>query len=262
MHGAWRGRAAAAALVLVVGGVLVGCNPPPGQATVTLTGDVEAEDPEGAVTCRRPGDGGETTVPSWDWTGTIDGEAASFGFSSQSGPVPDISVLRVGSRTWAHFTGTAGTVVTERVDRDGTLHVSATLPRVGGTGVVEITAALRCPGWGYSTMTGVVAGSLDGTTSCQVPSGSDAYSYFEIRSSNLTGQLRGDLSFAGLAGPTVDAAQLRHAGVIWGAANQPGQPPQIETAVYDEGVLTASATLHRLDGQPGTVEVDAVIRCA
>jgi hypothetical protein len=54
---------------------------------------------------------------------------------------------------------------------------------------------------------------------------------------------------------------LQHAGVTWGATNQTGQPPQIETSVDDEGVLTAGATLRRLDGQPGTVEVDAVIRC-
>jgi hypothetical protein len=46
-----------------------------------------------------------------------------------------------------------------------------------------------------------------------------------------------------------------------GAANQAGQPPQIDAEIDDDGVLHASATLRRLDGQPGAVEVDAVIRC-
>jgi hypothetical protein len=49
--------------------------------------------------------------------------------------------------------------------------------------------------------------------------------------------------------------------VTWGATNQAGQPPQIDAEVDDQGVLHASATLRRLDGQPGTVEVDAVVRC-
>lgn len=247
---------------MTVCGLLVGCNPPPGQATLAVTGAVAVDDPPGAVTCQPPGDGGETTIPSWEWTGTIDGQAASLGISSQTGPTPDIAVFRVGARTWVHFSpGQGGGVGFERVDSDGTLHVTATLPPATGTGDVQITAALRCPGWGHGTLTGAVSGTLDGVADCDVPSGSDAYSSYAVPSSNLAGQLRGTLGFAGLAGPTVDTALLQHAGVTWGATNQPGQPPQIETSVDGEGVLTAGATFRRLDGQPGTVEVDAVIRC-
>ena len=262
MHGAWRGRAAAAALVLAVGGLLVGCNPAPGQARLTVEGAVEADEPPGTVVCRTPGDGGETTIPSWEWNGTIDGQPAFLGISSQSGPTPDLSVFRVGGRTWVHYSpDDEGGIVTNRIDSDGTLHATATLPPATGVGDVEITAALRCPGWGHSTLTGALTGNLDGVADCDVPSGSDAYSSYSVPSSNLAGQVRGTLGFAGLSGPTVDTALLQNAGVYWGATNQAGQPPQIETSVDGEGVLTASATLRRLDGQPGTVEVDAVIRC-
>jgi hypothetical protein len=262
MHRAWRGRAAAAALTASACGLLVGCNPPPGQAALTLTGAVEADDPAGAVTCRPPGDGGETTIPSWEWNGTIDGEATLFAVSSQSGPTPDMSVLHVGTRYWTHFPGGAGNVVLDRVDHDGTLHATATLRPLTGTGDVEVTASLRCPGWGHSTLAGAVAGTLDGVPACDVPSGSDAYATYAVPSANLPGQLQAStLSFAGLAGPSVDTALLRHAGVTWGATNQPGQPPQIESSIDGEGVLSATASLRRLDGRPGTVDVDAVIRC-
>jgi hypothetical protein len=260
MHRAWRGRAAGAALAMTVCGLLVGCNPTPGQATLTVTGAVEVEDPPGAVTCQKPGDGGETYVPTWEWRGTIDGEAASFLVSSQTAYLPNEGALTVGTL----LPGSPGEIVTERVDDDGTLHVRAHLepwPAQGGD-AVDIVAKVRCPGWGHSTMTGSVTGALGGTTGCTVPSGSDAYSYAEIRASNLDGQLRGGtLSFAGLSGPAIDTALLSHARVTWGATNQPGQPPEIETSIDGEGVLTAGATFRRLDGQPGTVEVDAVIRC-
>jgi hypothetical protein len=229
---------------------------------MTMTGAVEAENPPGAVTCLKPGDGGETYVPTWEWNGTIDGEAASFVVSSQSSYLPDQGGLTVGTRRWLHLLpGSPGEIVTERVDKDGTLHVRAHFESSSGADAVDVVAALRCPGWGYSTATGAVAGVLAGTTSCAVPSRSDAYSSYEIRSSNLEGQLRaGTLSFAGLASPGVDTALLSHAGVGWGASNQPGQPPQSETSVNETGLL-ASATFQRLDGQPGAVEVDAVIRC-
>ena len=127
---------------------------------------------------------------------------------------------------------------------------------------MEVTAALRCPGWGHTTVTGAVAGTLDGVSACDATSASDAYSAYTVTSSNLAGQLQGTLTFAGLDGPAVDTAVLQHGGVAWGATNQPGQPPSIEASVDDEGVLTASASFQRLDGGPGAVEVDAVIRCA
>ena len=262
MHRAWRRPVAAAATAVSACALLVGCNPPPGQADLTVTGAVEVEDPPGAVTCRPPGDGGETTIPSWDWAGTIDGEPASLGISSLGGPTPDTGVFRVGTRAWAHFPGDAGEIVFDRVDADGTLHATATLPGWNGLADVEVTAALRCPGWGHTTVTGAVAGTLGGVSDCDPPDGSDAFSAYTVTSSNLAGQLQGTLTFAGLDGPAVDTAVLQHGGVAWGATNQPGQPPSIEASVDDEGVLTASASFQRLDGGPGTVEVDAVIRCA
>jgi len=265
MHRAWRGRAADAALFVSVTGLLVACNPHPGEGQVTVTGAVEADDVAGTVTCQKPGDGGETYIPTWEWEGTIDGEAASLGVSSQTTFTPTEGAFRVGSRTWYHFLpGAPGEIVAERIDSDGTLHLTATLPPMSGTGDVEITATLRCPGWGHSVLTGAVAGTLDGVSRCPAPGqgGSDAYVAFIVPSSNLGGQIASsELSFAGLAGPAIDTAVLRHAGVTWGAASQAGQPPQIDAEVDDQGVLHASATLSRLDGQPGTVEVDAVVRC-
>lgn len=264
MHRAWRGRAAAAALTVSVAGLLVGCNPPPGEGTLTVTGAVEAEDPPGAVTCRQPGDGGETYIPSWEWNGTIDGEPASLVVSSQTTYTPTEGAFRVGSRTWYHFLpGAPGEIVAERIDPDGTLHMTATLPQMSGGTEVHITASLRCPGWGHAELTGAVSGPLGGVSSCPAPGqGSDAYVTYSVRSSNLAGQITGsELTFAGLAGPTVDTAVLRTGGVTWGAANQAGQPPEIAAAVDAGGVLRAGATMHRLDGQPGTVEVAAAIRC-
>lgn len=254
-----------AALLVSVTGLLVACNPHPGEGRVTVAGAVEAEGVAGTVTCRKPGDGGETYIPSWEWEGTIDGEAASLGVSSQTTYTPTEGAFRVGSRTWYHFLpGAPGEIVAERIDPDGTLHMTASLPPLSATGDVEITATLRCPGWGHSVLSGAVAGTLDGVSRCPAPGegGSDAYVSFIVPSSNLAGQIAwSELSFAGLAGPAIDTAVLSNAGVTWGAANQAGQPPQIDAEIDDDGVLHASATLRRLDGQPGAVEVDAVIRC-
>jgi hypothetical protein len=265
MRRAWRGRTAGAALIVSVTGVLVACSPPPGEGQVTVTGALDAEDVAGTVTCRPPLDGGETYIPTWEWRGTIDGEAASLGVSSQTTYTPSEGVFRVGSRAWYHFLpGAPGEIVAERIDPDGTLHMTATLPPLSGAGDVEITATLRCPGWGHSVLTGAVAGTLDGVSRCPAPGegGSDAYVSFIVPSSNLAGQIAwSELSFAGLTGPAIDTAVLRNAGVTWGATNQAGQPPQIDDEIDDEGVLHASATLRRLDGQPGAVDVDAVIRC-
>lgn len=265
MRRAWRRPTAGAALIMSLAGVLVACNPRPGQGQVTVTGAVEAEGVVGTVTCQKPGDGGETYIPTWEWEGTIDGEAASLGVSSQTTYMPTEGAFRVGSRAWYHFLpGAPGEIVAERIDPDGTLHMTASLPPLSGTGDVEITATLRCPGWGHSVLTGAVAGTLDGVSRCPAPGegGSDAYVSFIVPSSNLAGQIaQSELSFAGPAGPAIDTAVLRNGGVTWGAANQPGQPPQIEAEVDGEGVLHASATLRRLDGQPGTVAVDAVVRC-
>ena len=265
MHRAWRGRAAGAALFLSVTGLLVACNPPPGEGQLTVTGAVEAEDVAGTVTCHKPGDGGETYIPTWEWHGTIDGEDASLAVSSQTSYTPGEGVFRLGTRTWYHFLpGEPGEIVAERIDPDGTLHMTATLPPMSGTGDVEITATLRCPGWGHSVLTGAVAGTLDGVSRCPAPAegGSDAYVTFTVSSSNLEGQIASsELSFAGLSGPAIDTAVLSNAGVTWGAVNQAGQPPQIDAEIHDQGVLHASATLRRLDGEPGTVEVDAVVGC-
>jgi hypothetical protein len=265
MHRAWRGRVAAAALGASLVGLLVACNPAPGAGQVTVTGAVEAEDVTGTVTCQKPGDGGETYIPSWEWAGTIDGQPASLVVSSQTAYEPSEGAFRVGSSTWYHFLpGAPGDITAERIDSDGTLHMTAALPRHGGGDPVEIAATLRCPGWGHSVVTGDVAGTLDGVSSCPAPGegGSDAYVTYRVHSSNLSGQIAfSELSFAGLAGPEIDTAVLRHYGVIWGAANQAGQPDQIEATVDDAGVLTATATFRRLDGQPGTVDVDAVVRC-
>ncbi len=265
MHRAWRGRVAGAALCVSLVGLLVACNPAPGKGQVTVTGAVEAEDVAGTVTCQKPGDGGETYIPTWEWAGTIDGQAASLAVSSQTTYEPSEGVFRVGSSTWYHFLpGAPGEITAERIDTDGTLHMTASLPRLGGGDPVELTATLRCPGWGHSVLTGAVAGTLDGVSWCPAPGegGSDAYVTYTVYSSNLSGQIASsELSFAGLAGPEIDTAVLRNGGVMWGAANQAGQPDQIEATVDDAGVLTASATFRRLDGQPGTVEVDATVRC-
>ena len=243
MHGAWRGRATAAALVVSVAAGLVACHPGPGGATLTVTGAVEADDPEGSVTCRPPGDGGETYIPTWEWNGTIDGEAASLMVSSQSAHVPNQGVLTVGTRSWVHLYGTTGEVVTERIDDDGTLHVTATLTEFPGTSEVEITAALRCPSWGHATLTGTLAGTIDGLADCDVPSGSDAYSTYEIASGNLEGRLNRSITFGGLSGPAVDTAVLLDGGVAWGAFNRPGEPPQVRVEEQADGVLIAGATL-------------------
>ena len=264
MHRAWRGRAAAAALCASLVGLLVACNPSPGEGRVAVTGAVEA-DVAGTVTCQEPGDGGETYIPSWEWNGTIDGEAAFFAVSSQSQYVPTDGALRVGTRAWYHLLpGSPGEVTAERIDADGTLHVTAVLTSFTGEAPVEVTATLRCPGWGHSVLTGAVTGTLDGVSRCPAPGegGSDAYVTYIVSSSNLAGQIaRSELSFAGLDGPEIDTAVLRHGAVTWGAANQVGQPDQIEATIDDAGVLTASATFRRLDGQPGTIEVDATVRC-
>jgi hypothetical protein len=266
MHRAWRGRVAPAAAITSLAGVLVACNPPPGEGQVSVAGAVEAEGVAGVVSCRPPGDGGETYIPTWEWSGTIDRAAAFLGVSSQTTFTPSEGVFRVGSRAWFHFLpGAPGEIVAERIDSDGTLHMTAELPPQSGTGDVEITATLRCPGWGHSVLAGSIAGTLDGVPRCPAPgeAGSDAYVSFILPSSNLEGQIaHSELSFAGLAGPAIDTAVLRHGSATWGAANEAGQPDEIDAEIDADGALHASATLHRLDGQPGAVEVDAVIRCA
>lgn len=259
MTGSWRGRAAAATLVV---SVVAGCQPPPGGGTLTITGAVSAEHPEGSVTCRPPGDGGETYIPTWEWHGTIGGEAASFAVSSQSAHLPTEGVLSVGTRRWLHVVpGSPGEIVTERIDPDGTLHVVATLPEAFGSSEVEVTAALRCPSWGHADVTGALDGPIDGLASCDVPGGSDAYAAYEIASGHLDGRLDGSLTFTGLSGPAVDTAVVLDGGVVWGASNQLGEPPQVIVHEQADGLLVADATLTRLDGGPGAIEVEAVVLC-
>ena len=267
MHRAWRGRVAAATLgvVSVIG--LVGCVPP-GGGEVRVSGAVTADDPPGTVTCMQPGEGGETYIPTWQWDGTIDGEAARLSFSSQTSYVPEEGGLRIGAQWWIRLPagGTGGSTITPQpVSDDGTLRVTAHIepPSWQTGGPVDIVAALRCPGWGDVALSGAVAAALDGVSRCPAPGegGSDAYVTYEVRSSRLAGQPAGTITFAGLAGPTVDTAVLSAGGATWGATNSAGHPPQIEASVDDEGVLHATATLRRLDGQPGSVTVEATIRC-
>jgi len=261
-----RGRAAAATLALAVVGTLAGCGVPPGGADVSVSGGVEADDPPGAVTCKNPGIDGETLIPTWQWDGTIDGQAARLAFSSQVSRVPEEGGLWVGTRRWLRFVSfpPGSTITPQPVSDDGTLRVSAHLePIAAGDEAVDITATLRCPGWGDVGLAGAVAGELDGVSSCPAPgeAGSDAYVTYQVRSAQFEGQPVGTLTFAGLAGPTVDTASLVAGGATWGATNQPGRPAQIEATVGDDGVLHARATFRRLDGQAGSVVADATIRC-
>lgn len=265
MHRAWRGRVAVATLGIMSVAGLAACLPP-GGAKVTVRGAVIADDPPGTVTCRQPGEGGETHIPTWQWDGTIDGESAWIAFSSQTSHVPDEGGLRVGDRSWVTLGGlpTGSTVTALPVTDDGTLLVAAHIvPQAGQPdGAVDIAAALRCPGWGDVTLAGAVAGELDGVSECPAPGdGADARATWLVRSARLEGQLPGAILFSGLAGATVDTALLDQDGVTWAAANVAGQPPQIAASVDDEGVLHASAMFHRLDGQPGSVTAEATVRC-
>ena len=243
MHRTRRGRVAAAALALVTIGAVGACTVPPGSGDVSITGAVTADDPEGTVICKDPCIDGETQIPTWQWDGTIDGEAATLSFSSQISHIPEEGALRVGTRWWVRLGGhpPGSTITPQPVTDDGTLRVTAHLEPGPGQagGAVDIVAALRCPGWGDVTLAGAVAGELDGVSRCPAPGegGSDAYSTFEVRSARFDGQPDGTITFAGLAGPAVDSAVLRSGGVVWGAANQPGLPPQIEASVDDAGVL-------------------------
>lgn len=269
MHRAWRGRAAAAALALTVAGVLVGCNPPPGAATLTVTGAVEAENPEGTVTCLPSGSAWENrAVPTWEWNGTIDGQAATFEVGATfvvGSPwphVPDEATLSVGNRTWEHLTaGSPGEVVTDRVDHDGTLHVTATLYRGGGE-EVQITAALRCPSWGSAEVSGFVTGTIDGTATCRPPSWSNRYTTFEIITGNLEGRLDGVMwvTFEGVDSPDIHSVHLQVGPVAWTAANFPGEPPDIEIVEQQADRLVVRATL-TASGLPG-IELEATVTCS
>ena len=267
MHRTRGGRVAAAALALITIGGLAACAVPPGSGDVSITGAVTADDPEGTVICKDPFIDGETQIPTWQWDGTIDGEAASLSFSSQISQVPEEGVLQVGTRLWFRLGGqpAGSTITAQPVTDDGTLRVTAHLEPFPGQdgGPVDVVAALRCPGWGDVALSGAVMGELDGVSRCPAPGegGSDAYSTFEVRSARLEGQPDGTITFAGLASTAVDSAILHSGGVVWGASNRPGEPPELDTSVDDEGVLSATATLRRLDGQPGTVTAEATIRC-
>ena len=138
---------------LAVAGLgLAGCNPNAGEAAIVVTGDEQGVVTGPTVTCQPPGHGGETVTPSWEWSGTIDGEAATLMFAGlwQPGKV-DAGSLIVGGRQYAALDQPNGQLVrqTGSIDANGTLHVAATLPRVfgGETGTVEIRADLRCPTW-------------------------------------------------------------------------------------------------------------------
>jgi hypothetical protein len=255
------------ALTSIAAGLLAACGVPPGGADITISGAVTADDPEGAVICKQPGEDGETTIPTWQWTGTIDGEPAQLLFSSQVSSVPEEGGLQIGGRSWIRFVAfdNGSTVAPQPVSDDGTLRLTAHIePTPGQTGeAVDIVATLRCPGWGDVGLGGDVSGELDGVSRCPAPGegGSDAYVTYEVRSAQLAGQPTGTIAFAGLNGPAVDTALLQSGGVLWGAVNTAGQTPQVTASVDDDGVLTATATFTRLDGQPGAVTADATIRC-
>ena len=66
-----------AVLAATCGGLLLSaCNPEAGEARISISSPITAKVDGPVVTCRPAGDGGETVIPSWDWTGTIAGETA------------------------------------------------------------------------------------------------------------------------------------------------------------------------------------------
>jgi hypothetical protein len=272
MLGEPRGRVAAAALLVTVAGLLVACNPEPGGGELTVSGAVEAENPPGSVTCREPGDGGETLIPTWEWSGTIDGEPANLGFSSQSAHTPTDGALVVGDRMWLALGGiTGGEVVVDRIDADGTLHVTATLPPGPGSGPddVDVTASLRCPGWGHSVMSGDLAGTLDGLPRCT--GSGDPSGTVEVHSANLDGQLRGDFF---LLEPGGNDLWLRVGvdGQDWFAMDENGVPQNVTVWAQDEDRIVFSATLRPRAPEspqlppwgvlPGEAEFAASVRCS
>ena len=139
--------ATTAVLAAVSGGLLLSaCNPEAGAARIDLSGPVTAKVDGPTVTCRPAGDGGETVIPSWDWTGTIDGEAAAV---SVTGVLPDMTVdsaaVSIGDDTWIVL-GDPTSVHQVSLDDDGTVRVEATLAH-GGPGPLTMVAVLRCPEW-------------------------------------------------------------------------------------------------------------------
>ena len=87
-------------------------------------------------------------IPSWDWTGTIAGEAAAV---SVTGVLPDKTVdsagVTIGDDQWIAL-GDPTRVHQVSLDDDGTVRVEATLTHAGpGTGPLTMVAVLRCPEW-------------------------------------------------------------------------------------------------------------------
>jgi hypothetical protein len=143
-----RGWWGAAPLAIAVLG-LAACNPAAGEGTFTVTGAEQATASGPSVVCRPPGDGGETVTPTWEWTGSIDGEDVTLAFAGMWEPTAvDAGSFMISGRQYVAFDRPGGSLVRHGgIDADGTLHVAATLAGPFGGGTVEVEADLRCPSW-------------------------------------------------------------------------------------------------------------------
>ena len=130
--------------------LLSACNPEAGEARISLSGPVTAKVDGPTVTCRPAGDGGETVIPSWDWTGTIAGASATV---SVTGVLPaktvDSAGVTIGDDRWIDLGDPTRVRQVSLDEDDGTVRVEATLThRSGpGSGPLTMVAVLRCPAW-------------------------------------------------------------------------------------------------------------------